>query len=44
METPVDAVQADHYYLSSLTERKLVSADGLILGKAWDLVVDLDLP
>jgi magnesium transporter len=44
METPVDAVQAEHYYLSSLIERRLVSADGLLLGKTWDLVVDLDLP
>ncbi len=30
--------------LSSLLEMKLVSADGLVLGKIWDLAVDINRP
>ncbi|MCA1960271.1 MAG: CBS domain-containing protein [Desulfomonile sp.] len=40
----MDAVQTEYHYLSSLMERRIVSADGLPLGKTWDLVVDLDRP
>lgn len=35
---------AEQYYLSRLLGKKLVSADGDVLGKTWDLIIDLDLP
>jgi len=39
----VDALQQEQYFLSGLIGKKVVSADGSVLGKASDLAVDLDL-
>lgn len=32
------------HFLSDLLQKKVISASGRVLGRVWDLVVDLDLP
>jgi sporulation protein YlmC with PRC-barrel domain len=40
----LEASYPDTYYLSTLLARKILSAEGRVLGKALDLLVEMDEP